>query len=119
MSRYSVQCYEPEKFLCVAGWDGPLETYFAQVIDRESLDECERGKSATEADYDGTNIIQWCGTRGGELPSVADLGAEIAEWAELPAELARRLEEDRKGSWKPTELQRRMNELFAPGSLRT
>jgi hypothetical protein len=119
MSRHSVECREPEKFLCLLGWDAPLETYFAQVIDRESLDESERTRPATEVDYDGTNLVLWCGVATGELPRVADLGAAIAEWAELPAGLARRLEEERQGSRKPTPLQRRMNELFAPGSLRT
>jgi hypothetical protein len=119
MSRYSVRCYEPQYFLCVVGWDGPLETYFAQVIDRKSLDASERDKPATEADYDAANLVLWCGTATGELPRVADLSAAIAAWAELPAELARRLEEERKGSRKSTELKRRMNELFAPGSLRT
>jgi hypothetical protein len=115
MSRYYLRCPESDRYFAVVGWDAPLETFFTQVIDRAKLDESERGKPAAEAEYDHESVVLWRGTKPGELPTMEHLAKTLAAYTMLPEELARKLAEEQATSEKPSPLQRRMMELFAPG----
>ena len=63
MSRYYLRCPESDRYFAVVGWDAPLETFFAQVIDRTKLDESEREKPDAEAEYDHESVVLWRGSR--------------------------------------------------------
>ena len=115
MSRYYLRCPESDRYFAVVGWDAPLETFFAQVIDRTKLDKSERGKPDAEAEYDHESVVLWRGTKPGELPTTEHLAGTLAAYTMLPEELVRKLAKEQTTSEKPSPLQRQMMKLFAPG----
>ena len=72
MSRYQVAAKDPEKYAITIGWDTPLQTYFAQVVRKD-----------TDRDWD---MALWAGTHPRELHSVAELQETIKPYADIPRE---------------------------------
>jgi hypothetical protein len=82
MSRREATCSDAS-LECMVGWDPPLATFFAQVYDHTVPDP-----------YGDTGLCAWLGASYGEIPTVADLAARIARWAEVDDELTEELERD-------------------------
>ena len=80
MSRYSVEAKDPEKFTVIIGWDRPLQTYFAQVIRKDS-----------DRDWD---MHLWSGCNPRELNTVAELQDAVRKYAEIPQETQSALQRD-------------------------
>ena len=60
MSRYVVTAKDPHTHICIVGYDQPLQTYFAQVLERATFDAEElRDMKAEELLYDDENIALW------------------------------------------------------------
>jgi hypothetical protein len=70
MSRYDVVAKEPDKYAVTVSWDRPLQTYFAQVIHKDS-----------DRDYD---MALWKGTNPREIGSVTDLQQALKDYADIP-----------------------------------
>jgi hypothetical protein len=83
----------------VVGWDNPLATFFAQVVD-PSLD-----------DEDDAYVL-WLGTAPQAIPTVAALQAQLAGWATLPAALVAQLTREQQAATPPTPLQRWVLQLL-------
>ncbi len=92
MSRYSIPAQHPGLTIIV-GWDNPLVTFFAQAFDPSVEDEAE-------AD------LLWIGTALREIPTVAALQAQLADWATIPPAIVERLTRDQQAATLPTPLQR-------------
>lgn len=71
MSRHEIAARDPAHKVIV-GWDHPLLTFFAQVIDR-----------AKEDAGDDDKFMLWVGTRPRELYEIADLARAIRKYADL------------------------------------
>lgn len=96
MSRYEIPARNPNR-ICVLGWDPPLATYFAQIFDT----------TPTLGPLPDDGPDHWIGATEGEIPTVADLIAQLARWATVNPDLADRLEADRvaEPAWnRPAEL---------------
>lgn len=82
MSRYEIPCRLPS-LRCVVGWEAPAATFFAQVYDYG-------------AEYPDEPVV-WIGEAlYAEVVYPEALALRIAPWADLPAEVARRLDADRR-----------------------
>ncbi len=82
MSRHQLSPLNPAYEVAV-GWDRPLRTFFAHVIDT----------SADEAD-DGRTVL-WIRTDAGAVPDPAMDVQAVAPYAVIPAELEQTL----RGDW--------------------
>ena len=80
MSRYDVQAKEPDKYTVIVGWDKPLQTYFAQVIRKDS-----------DRDFDPA---LWKGINPREISSVADLQQALKDYVDIPTEMQNALRFD-------------------------
>jgi len=98
MSRSSIPAQNP-RWTVVVGWDNPLATFFAQVVD-PSLD-----------DEDDAYVL-WLGTAPQAIPTVAALQAQLAGWATLPAALVAQLTREQQAATPPTPLQRWVLQLL-------
>ena len=67
----------------VVGWDGPLDTFFAQVIDTTADEESDARE------------VLWIGTGFCEAPDPATIIAAVAPFATVPAGLLAQLARDR------------------------
>ncbi len=83
MSRHQIRGRDPAHKVIV-GWDSPLRTYFAQVIDRKKED----------ADPD-EKFVTWIGCSSEEILEVDDLRNRIKPWAYIGADVAAKLRGDR------------------------
>jgi len=92
MSRYRIPAQDPA-LTVIVGWDNPLVTFFAQAFDPSIEDEAE-------AD------LLWIGTTLREIPTVAALQAQLADWATIPPDIVARLTRDQQTATLPTPLQR-------------
>ena len=92
MSRYRIPAQDPA-LTVIVGWDNPLVTFFAQAFDPSIEDEAE-------AD------LLWIGTTLREIPTVAALQAQLADWATIPPDIVARLTRDQQAATLPTPLQR-------------
>lgn len=85
MSRYELKLKPTarEGLSAAIGWDPPLATFFAQVLDaaREALDE--------------NPVIIWVGTLYGEIEDVDEALRALSPYAVLPPDLRGRLLRDR------------------------
>ena len=97
MSRHDVSPRVPD-LAVVVGWDGPLQTYFAQV--HRQIPGTKHSK-----------IVLWIGTRPQEIADAAQLAAPLAPFAELTECLLERLRADEAASPPPTPLQLMMRGL--------
>jgi hypothetical protein len=90
----------------IVGWDNPLTTFFAEVVD-PSIEEDEEA------------YVLWIGTEPEAIPTVAALQARLAGWATIPAEIVDRLTRDQQTATPPTPLQRwALQFLHGPGETR-
>jgi len=98
MSRHEIPARD-QSLSVVVGWDNPLQTFFAQVA------RTERG----DTDNDD-HMLLWIGTDPREVVTVDDLARHLAPFADLPADVAERLREDRvaKLGQAPTATQQEM-----------
>jgi hypothetical protein len=91
MSRYELQALQKNPHcMCAIGWDRPLATYYAQVIDPDCNDV------DNQAGF-------WEGTIHAEYPRPDELLSRIAAWAVVPPELKARLLRDRLEAPAPLE----------------
>lgn len=127
MSRYNMPTKELEKFKCIVGYDSPLDTLFAQVIDlEEQRREEERAsriaqaqdagldpeETDDEADEDREPFVLWIGTSAREITDVEVLRRAIEPYAALSSEIQQRLLWDqRRQSHPPTPFQQQMRDL--------
>src|SRR5262249_26126111 len=81
ISRHELRGREPHISLTV-GWDGRLETDFAEVVDEETYEYDEEPLFCAGCEYQ-------------ELPSVDALAEAIAPYAEIPPSLCGELRRDR------------------------
>jgi hypothetical protein len=75
MSRHEIPPRDPAQKVIV-GWDPPLQTYFAQVIDRAKEDAGEDEK-----------FVAWHGCSRRALYEVEELARKISRFAELTPDL--------------------------------
>jgi hypothetical protein len=100
VSRHIVQNKNLE---CVFGWDGPLSTYFGQVLD-------------SDRPIDQSEVVFWCGaTRPEEIQSPEALAVLMAPYYALDAEDLAQLHADRATAPPPTPLQRQLQDLMRGG----
>ncbi len=81
MSRHDLQPFDPAHDI-VVGWDPPMHTYFAQVLDTRA-DESDRG-------YE----VIWIGTSYAEVLDPAMAIAAVRPFATIPDDLCRTLQVD-------------------------
>jgi hypothetical protein len=101
MSRYTLHHPDPQHAL-ICGWDGPLDTYFAQVFDHTLPEDAE------------TICICWVGDTVGAIPTVSDLARAIRAYdarLTIPEPIREQLREDHRTSPVPTPLQRLLRSL--------
>jgi hypothetical protein len=96
MSRH---CISRNPLEIIVGWDPPLQTYFLQITDPTKDEE--------------NQFVLWCGTYPDELPTTESLADVLAPYAVLTLDLREQLEDEKARSPQPTELQRRMIEMFS------
>ncbi|MDQ3650412.1 MAG: hypothetical protein M3458_09115 [Acidobacteriota bacterium] len=85
MSRYVVTAKDPHTYICIVGYDQPLQTYFAQVLERATFDAEElRDMKAEELLYDDENIALWIGTNPFEIGTTNGLQSRLAQHAMIP-----------------------------------
>jgi hypothetical protein len=75
MSRHEIPTLDPRNKVIV-GWDHPLQTYFAQVIDRAAEDEGEDDK-----------FELWVGCSPREICEIDDLAFTLRRHAVLDPEI--------------------------------
>lgn len=83
MSRHEIPAKDPNHKVIV-GWDHPLLTFFAQVIDRRKEKAGKAGR-----------LIDWIGTSFQEIYEVDDLRRRIQRFAELSPVMGARLYGDK------------------------
>jgi hypothetical protein len=98
MSRYRIPT-QNSALTVVVGWDNPLQTFFAHVFD-PAIEEDD------EAD------LLWIGTALQEIPTVAALQTQLADWATIPLAIVDRLTRDQQAATPPTPLQRWAHQLL-------
>jgi len=92
MSRSHFPAQDP-RFTAVVGWDNPLATFFAQVVN-PSIDD------------DDEAYVLWIGAAPQAIPTVAALQAQLTGWATIPADIVAHLACDQQVATPPTPLQR-------------
>ncbi|QDJ12277.1 hypothetical protein HVPorG_05056 (plasmid) [Roseomonas mucosa] len=97
MSRHDVPARAPD-LTVVVGWDGPLQTFFAQV--HRCVPRTGRSK-----------VVLWVGTHWEEIPDTAQLATLLAPFAEITDRQLIQLRADQAASLAPTPLQRMMGRL--------
>ena len=81
MSRHTLDPHKARHEV-VVGWDPPLNTFFAQVLDTEAEDDL---------DYE----VLWIGTSFDEVPDPARVIAAVQPFAAVPDGLLATLQQDR------------------------
>ena len=83
MSHHELDALKPAHKV-VVGWDPPMHTYFAQVLDTAGSED------------DGTYEVLWIGTRFQEVLNPATVIAAVTPFATVPADLLHQLARDRR-----------------------
>lgn len=83
MSRHEIRPRDPGHKVIV-GWDHPLQTFYAQVIDRK--------KEAAGSD---DKHVKWIGCKPREIYEIEDLCQRIRSYAYIPAAVATTLYGDK------------------------
>jgi hypothetical protein len=99
MSRYTIPQPDPA-YLAIAGWENPIQTYFAQVFDLhapEDEDECVYQIVQSPLEY----------------PTVAALQDKLGDIVTIPPAIWTALEADQRTSAPPTPLQKWMGRQMA------
>lgn len=76
----------------IVGWDNPLQTFFAQVLDPDQPD-------------DQNESLFWTGTRPAQITSIEALEEHLQPYAPLPDDVRHRLEQEYAARTEPTPLQ--------------
>lgn len=101
MSRIVLR--DDDQFEVVVGYDGPLQTFFAQVYDRAEFER--RLKADPDADE---VLVLWEGTSPGAIQNVRIVREMVKPWAVLDSAVEERLLADQKSAAPPTPLQQEM-----------
>lgn len=101
MSQYIV---DHPTLLVLVGWDNPLQTLYASVIDPARLLDDEESHDA---------YLLWVGVTYGAIKDVETLAGLLDPWAKIPAEIADKLGQDMAARTPPTKLQQLMTRLMA------
>jgi hypothetical protein len=131
MSRHTIEAGEPAAFEIVIGYDPPLDSFFAQVINREVRARIERAQEERERAYrdaltrgvepdadrdeaeDEDYFTLWVGTTVGEVQTVEDLAEALAPYAVISPEMRETLRRDReREAHPPTRYQQLMRSLL-------
>jgi hypothetical protein len=107
MSRHYLTCLDP-RYFAVIGWDLPMRTFFAQVVDHEKLKLSERDKPAAEARFYYRSVTLCRGSGQGEITEVADLEQALKGYVILPEELKQTLIAEHAARRQPSRLQREL-----------
>ena len=83
MSRHELDPINPTHEVAL-GWDPPMRTYFAQVLDSTASEESDA--------YE----VLWIGTRFQEVLNPATVIAAVAPFATVPPDLLDQLARDRR-----------------------
>lgn len=83
MSRHEIRPRDPAHKIIV-GWDPPLCTYFAQVIDRQK-----------EAAGEDEKFVLWIGCSYREISEIEELRIRIKPWAYINGDIGTKLYGDR------------------------
>jgi hypothetical protein len=89
VSRYPIEAKDPGKYSVTVGWDGPLQTYFAQVTRKDR-----------DRDFD---MALWVGTNPREINSPIELQERLKDYAVIPNETLNALSFDMGPMWTPAE----------------
>ncbi len=100
MSRYTFKGKEAY-WKVVVGWDNPLETFFAQVLDER--DECPEEEG----------LLLWVGTTVEEVTAVESLAAAVEPYGKIPEDVWEALRRDRAARTPPSPAQRELRKLFS------
>lgn len=84
MSRHQLRARDPGHKVFV-GWDHPLKTYYAQVIDRQKED----------AGDDDEKFVLWIGCSYQEIYEIDDLRKRIKPYAYIGADVGAKLYGDK------------------------
>lgn len=110
MSRHEIQPLN-ERHTVTVGYDRGMKTYFAQVIDTEIerlaneaadrvADDCANGRAPSTADVKASEkeaIIFWIGAdKVNAIPTVEDLGRQLAPYAFIEPDMTETLREDQR-----------------------
>ena len=82
MSRHIIPAYS-DRFEVIVGWDRPLNSFFAQVLDRQMTDTAE------------DPVVVWVGTDHSEIPRAENLQQHIARYAVITRNILTTLDADR------------------------
>lgn len=100
MSRYSIPANDP-RYRCTVGWDNPLETFFAQVEDREAEDDSEE------------QVVLWRGALPTDkILTVESLAEAIKDYGVIPEHTATKLRLDYENRRPPSPLQQHLRSIF-------
>lgn len=108
MSRYSIPAIHSEHQI-VVGWDSPLASFFAEVIDQSLEAAIERGE-CSEDDVDP--MLLWVGAIPGEIPTLEQLQSAIASFATIPNDIVEQLQSDYDHPWSPSPMQQSMRRFI-------
>ncbi len=84
MSRHSIPAFD-QRYNIVVGWDWPMRTYFAQVLDTDAIEREDR-------------IRVWIGISFDEIQAPEVLRQPIAAYGTLTDDIIVRLHADRDGT---------------------
>jgi hypothetical protein len=101
MSRYSIPALHSEHQI-VVGWDSPLASFFAEVIDQNLEAAIARGECSEE---EVEPMLLWVGAIPGEIPTLEQLQAVIAPFAVIPNDTIAQLQSDYDQPWSPSPMQ--------------
>lgn len=103
MSRYTVD--HPTLDITV-GWDNPLQTLFCTVL---------TSTQHTNEDEDDEETMLLCGGTGlpgDTIRTITELANRLSPYAQIPGDIANRLQADMNSANTPTPLQRFVNGIF-------
>ena len=80
MSRYTITPFDP-RFEIVVGWDWPMRTYFAQVLDIDTIEREDR-------------IRVWIGTSFDEIKTPEVLSAPLSAYGNISDDIIQALRDD-------------------------
>ena len=98
MSRYAIPARDP-RYDVVIGVDGPMETFFAQVSDRDGHE-------------DEDAVLLWLGGSPREVTTLASLCTRLSYYAAIPGAIRAQLATDWAIRKPPTRLQSEMLRLL-------
>jgi hypothetical protein len=84
MSRHSIPAFD-QRYSIVVGWDWPMRTYFAQVLDTDAIEREDR-------------IRVWIGASFDEIQAPEELRLPVAAYGTLTDDIIAHLHADRDGT---------------------